>query len=507
MKHFKKHGIAVLIIGLLVFVLFNSILNDYFLGDDFKFLNRTSQVGNVNSLMSFLIKPVAVYDFRPVVNLSFLIDYNIWHLNPFGYHLTNVIFHLGISILVYFLATFYFKNFWIGFASGLFFAILPNHHESVSWIAGRTDVICTFFILLTLFFWHFFSNRKKKIFYFISLVSFTFALLSKELALCLFLLILIIDYFIYKERKIKLFSFLKQRMKFYIPYLFLLGIYIFFRSLVIRQWKMGVFSPWDQPLESIFSSLIYYFGAPFLFITRLVNLSYLKEIVLSVSKAFLSESLYLSRVPLKLIGLIGWIILIVLIVLILLQGKKVFCSKNFWQNILFTFVWIYVCAFPVSFVLQFVEINLMCTRFLYLPGIGFCFLLAFLLFNNLQFRKVKKILFLFLIFFFCLLFVFNRQPWEEASKTTYDILSQLKNMHPTFVSSSVIYFSESFTVRGAYTFFVGFEDAVRLLYQNQRIKAHNRSKQEFNKLLSKFKSLENTYFFEWEPSTHNLKEL
>src|SRR5439155_23733708 len=37
--------------------------------------------------------------YRPVQTLSLMVDYALWGLNPFGYHLTNVLLHLGCVLL------------------------------------------------------------------------------------------------------------------------------------------------------------------------------------------------------------------------------------------------------------------------------------------------------------------------------------------------------------------------------------------------------------------------
>lgn len=42
--------------------------------------------------------------FRPLVNLSYAIDYASWGLRPFGYHLTNLMLHLANVGLVFALA-------------------------------------------------------------------------------------------------------------------------------------------------------------------------------------------------------------------------------------------------------------------------------------------------------------------------------------------------------------------------------------------------------------------
>lgn len=92
--------------------------------------------------------------YRPVVSISYWIDHRIWGLNPLGYHLRNLLLHAAASILVLLLGVR-----WLGTRSGAFaaaalFAVHPVHTQSVTWIAGRTDLFATVFFLLALLLIH-----------------------------------------------------------------------------------------------------------------------------------------------------------------------------------------------------------------------------------------------------------------------------------------------------------------------------------------------------------------
>ncbi len=82
---------------------------------------------------------------RPVVVSSYLTDDFIWGLRPFGYHLTNVLWHFCCSFLVYLLALQLFSSRGMAVLAGLLFLLLGSHTESVSWVSGRTDLIAAAF--------------------------------------------------------------------------------------------------------------------------------------------------------------------------------------------------------------------------------------------------------------------------------------------------------------------------------------------------------------------------
>jgi tetratricopeptide (TPR) repeat protein len=85
--------------------------------------------------------------FRPVVSLSYALDYAVWSLKPFGFHLTNLLLHFLCSLLVYALARDATGDRLAATMAAGLFAAHPVHVESVAWISGRTDLWCALFML------------------------------------------------------------------------------------------------------------------------------------------------------------------------------------------------------------------------------------------------------------------------------------------------------------------------------------------------------------------------
>ncbi len=135
-------------------------------------------------------EPSQIY--RPLLSLSFMADFALWHLQPWGYHLTNVSLHAANSILAYFLMRVYVSPATALMAS-VFFAVHPIHTEAVTYISGRGDLLMAFFLLGgTLLFLK--SGRYKSwFFYLVSLPLFFFALLAKETAVIFPLLLIAAD--------------------------------------------------------------------------------------------------------------------------------------------------------------------------------------------------------------------------------------------------------------------------------------------------------------------------
>ncbi len=78
---------------------------------------------------------------RPAVTWTYMLDWQLWRYDPFGYRLTNLVLHgmcslIGAGALLLLLG-----DRRVAFAGGVVFAVHPIHVESVAWIAGRTDLL------------------------------------------------------------------------------------------------------------------------------------------------------------------------------------------------------------------------------------------------------------------------------------------------------------------------------------------------------------------------------
>jgi tetratricopeptide (TPR) repeat protein len=122
--------------------------------------------------------------FRPAVSLSYAADFRVWGLRPFGFHLTNVLLHLGCCWLVYGIARGERLARSAALGAGLVFALHPVHVESVAWISGRTDLLCAAFMLGAFALWRGAAGRDgtfpaRRV---VSWALFALALFSKEMA-------------------------------------------------------------------------------------------------------------------------------------------------------------------------------------------------------------------------------------------------------------------------------------------------------------------------------------
>lgn len=144
----------------------------------------------------------------PVTWMTFGLDYLLWGMQPFGYHLTNLLLHATNAALFYFVA---FRLLGLALPSladqrklalavsaavaSLLFALHPLRVESVAWATERRDVLCGLFYLLAILLylraWE--RGERGRRWYWLSVAAFACALLSKSMAVSLPVVLLILD--------------------------------------------------------------------------------------------------------------------------------------------------------------------------------------------------------------------------------------------------------------------------------------------------------------------------
>jgi len=85
--------------------------------------------------------------YRPLMTMTFAMDYGLWRMNPIGYHVVNVLWHSAVALLVFCFAFFLFGCMPPALIASLLFLVHPVQSEAVSYISGRSDPMSVFFLL------------------------------------------------------------------------------------------------------------------------------------------------------------------------------------------------------------------------------------------------------------------------------------------------------------------------------------------------------------------------
>jgi tetratricopeptide (TPR) repeat protein len=292
--------------------------------------------------------------YRPIPYTLHAMDRAIWGLNPVGFHITNLVLHATVVILVYTVVASMVRTTLIAALASLLFASHPVHSGSVSFIAGRTDVaMVLFFMLAVLFYIRFRHSRGfvKWSMYFLSSMAFVAALLSKETAIALPLVLLIYEMCIFRPRRR-----LRRWSKIVFPLapavvisLLYLGFNLLTRSGALAG--LGRIGLWPQVLTCVRS--FYHYMHMLFFPVRI-----------SPSPAMAWSTSFLQPNAAPALG----VVLVTLAVMVLAYRRSRILS--------FGLGWMMVSLLPVSNLLALSDQPLMSDRYLYLPSVGFCLALS-----------------------------------------------------------------------------------------------------------------------------------
>jgi Flp pilus assembly protein TadD len=187
-RRYIVHIILLILVGTGVY--WNSLDNG-FVYDDLVTVEENLFIRDWRNLGKFFSADYYVrteeYSFRPLVTLTYFADWALFKGDPRGYHLTNLLLHLLAGLSVYFLGKTICSTPGVGFLAALIFLVHPAQSEAVGGISFREDLLCALFFFLSLLSyakcgW---KGKINPASYAFSLLFFILALLAKEMAVSL----------------------------------------------------------------------------------------------------------------------------------------------------------------------------------------------------------------------------------------------------------------------------------------------------------------------------------
>jgi tetratricopeptide (TPR) repeat protein len=181
----------------LILAAFEQIRNHAFINlDDNKYIteNRLVQSGLTLGGLTWAFTATHAANWHPLTWLSHMLDCQLYGLNPSGHHLTNLIFHIASTLLLFLVLRRMTGTLWKSCFVAALFALHPLHVESVAWVAERKDVLSAFFWMLTMWAYIRYVERPKLQRYLLALLFFALGLMSKPMLVTLPFVLLLLDY-------------------------------------------------------------------------------------------------------------------------------------------------------------------------------------------------------------------------------------------------------------------------------------------------------------------------
>ena len=129
-----------------------------FVYDDREFIEANQSLRSPGEALAALLAPFPPDQpqrglYRPLTNLSYMLDFQIGGGDPRAFHRSNALLYAVVVALVFQLALAYGRGFDFALALGLLFAVHPVHCDAVDAIAGRSELLALLFSLASLIAW------------------------------------------------------------------------------------------------------------------------------------------------------------------------------------------------------------------------------------------------------------------------------------------------------------------------------------------------------------------
>jgi len=379
------HITAIIILGLAIYA--NS-LNGKFVWDDYGLIKENAQIKDWRYLPRIIKENFGSGGesksnfYRPLQMITHMIDYSLCGFNVRGYHLTSILLHILSAISFYFFVRLIVYDPNISFLASLLFLAHPLNTEAVSYISGLSDPLSLLFILLCLVAYLKYLHARNIMLYFLALLCFSLALLSKENAVIVPALILLYHYAFRKDFEINKI----------ILFFTVLASYILLRLTILSPYIQSMISFADllQRVPGFFASISEY--------SRLLLLPFNLHIEYG-------HKLFNYSDPRVITGLELSFLLIIF----------AFLRKKDNPLIFFSLAWFFISLLPVSNIYP-VNYSFMMEHWLYVPALGFFIIIAQGLCHHF---KNKNLLFSFkcftiaLLIFYSYLTVRQNEYWRE----------------------------------------------------------------------------------------------
>ncbi|MBN1869168.1 MAG: tetratricopeptide repeat protein [Candidatus Omnitrophica bacterium] len=197
--------LSVILIIVLGFCAYGNSVKGQFLFDDETLVTDNVYITNWSYLPDVFKRDIGAgagkqsNPYRPFQVLTYMADHSFWKLDPKGYHLTNIVWHILAALSVFWLMNILFADGFLSLLTSLLFVAHPIHTQAVSYIAGRADSLAAVLMLISMVLYIKLNRNKNIGLYLLLAMSYILAVLSRENSLILPLLLLLCHY-AFKEK-------------------------------------------------------------------------------------------------------------------------------------------------------------------------------------------------------------------------------------------------------------------------------------------------------------------
>lgn len=364
-KYLRRPSWLLSLLGLTTLVLYSGALFFDFVWDD------RAQIVNSPILRSWSNLPRAftsdlwyhvarhqVY-YRPLFVAWSMLNYALFGLHPWGWHLGAILAHVGAVAAVFWLARKLGLEYWTAAAAGLLFALNPIHIEPVVWISAASDSIVAMFVALA--FVAFLNGRspqesRKTGWWLASLFLLACALLTKEMAVTFAVLVGVYAWLHPRQGQTSQGQRMRGAVIEAFPYALVIALYALLRKHALLH-STGQFDP-GHGLIDVVRTL------------PMVVAFYLQKLLLPVGLTGLYYTPYVTGAVVTQL-MIPAVALGVLAIVLWSWNRR---EGN--STVVFASIWFLAGLAPALYLRNFGNGDFVRDRYVYLPSIGFAILTA-----------------------------------------------------------------------------------------------------------------------------------
>src|SRR6266446_4329867 len=372
-KYLRRPGILLPLLGLVTFVVYSGSLSFEFVWDDWPQIVNSPIIRTWSNLprafgsdLWYHVARHQVY-YRPLFVAWSMLNYTLFGLRPWGWHLGAVLLHAGAVVAVFWLARRLGLEFWTAALAALIFALHPVHIEPVTWISAASDTMVTIFAALA--FAAFLNGRdaecnlqrnperqKRAAWWIASLSLLACALLTKEMAVMFSALVAIYAWLHPAKTKASLGQRILGAVMEAAPYALVTLAYALLRKHALLH-ATGQFDP-SHGMVDVARTL------------PLVLFIYLRQLLVPVGITGLYYTPYVTG------AILTQVVAPVAVLAAALVGLWYWNRREGNSTVAFAGLWLLVGLAPALYLRNFGNGDFVRDRYMYLPSIGFAILAA-----------------------------------------------------------------------------------------------------------------------------------
>jgi tetratricopeptide (TPR) repeat protein len=351
--------------------------------------------------------------YSPVVYFSYAIDYAAGGLNPFTFHLTNLILHvLNVYLILLIIVQITNKR-----SHGIFLALIFSIHpliiSGVTPLSVRSNLLFTLFLLLAMrFYFKYLLNGNKALYLYLTLFFFLLSVLSKSAAVIFSFVLFASDYLFERKVSWKMFS---EKLPFFAVSIFTGLLSLHFRN--DAGLSFNDYNFFDRVFLSFYSLSYYSFKWIFPF-----QFSPLYDYPLK-NNGFLPAIYYISLIWLVLSGILIY---------------------YFRKNRIFIFgIMFYILNLLLVIKIIPVGMEFVSDRYAYISSIGLLISISGILLQLKQTHFDKFLIPLLTLFVFCLLWFYlsdnqRQSEWKDSKTLWSAVIEKQPNMTLAWINMGVL---------------------------------------------------------------------